>query len=84
MVGLGAGVGVALALAQLRSTFSTSSKLERAVGLPVLGAISQARTEKDRKLRTLRLKQFYAATAALFGIFVLLLAAEIIQVGMVA
>ena len=84
VLGLGAGVGVALALAQLRSTFSTSSKLERAIGLPVLGAISQARTEKDRKLRTLRLKQFYAATGALFGIFILLLVAEIIQVGMVA
>ena len=39
-IGLGAGVGGAFALGQLRSTFSTTAKLQRSLGLPVLGAIS--------------------------------------------
>ncbi len=84
IVGLGAGAGAAFALGQLRSTFATVSKLERATGLPVLGAISQTLTDSARELRSRRLKYFYGASAALGGLFVLLLVIEFIQVGMVA
>ncbi|MFM5908313.1 MAG: XrtA system polysaccharide chain length determinant [Novosphingobium sp.] len=84
LVGIGAGVGAAFAVGQLRSTFATTAKLERSLGLPVLGAISQTLNEAGRALRRKRMKQFYAGAAALVGVFVLLLMSEMIQVGMVA
>ncbi|MFM5932365.1 MAG: XrtA system polysaccharide chain length determinant [Novosphingobium sp.] len=84
IVGIGAGVGAAFAVGQLRSTFATTAKLERSLGLPVLGAISQTLNEAGRALRRKRMKQFYAGAAALIGVFVLLLVSEMIQVGMVA
>jgi polysaccharide chain length determinant protein (PEP-CTERM system associated) len=84
VVGLGAGAAAAFALGQLRSTFATTAKLERTMGLPVLGAISQTLTDSARALRKRRMKQFYMASAALGGIFVLLQVAEAIQVRMVS
>jgi hypothetical protein len=83
-MGLGAGVATAFALGQLRSTFATTAGLEKALGLPVLGAVSQTLTEVGREIRTKRMKYFYAASGALGGLFVLLLTAEFIQRGMVA
>jgi polysaccharide chain length determinant protein (PEP-CTERM system associated) len=84
VLGLGAGVATAFALGQLRSTFATTSGLEKAIGLPVLGAVSQTLTDAGRELRIKRMKYFYAASGALGGLFVLLLTAEFIQRGMVA
>jgi hypothetical protein len=84
ILGLGAGVGAAYALGQLRSTFSTTAKLEQAIGLPVLGSISETLNEADRGLRRRRGYQFVAGTAALGAIFVLLLIVEFVQVQMVA
>lgn len=84
IMGLGAGVGAAFAIGQLRSTFSTTAKLEQAIGLPVLGSISETLNEADRHLRRRRGRQFVAATAALGAIFVLLLIVEFVQVRMVA
>ncbi len=79
IVGLGAGCGAAFALSQLRSTFATMSGLERATGLPVLGAISQTFTEAGAELRKRKLKYFYGASAALGGLFVVLIAVEFLQ-----
>ena len=84
LAGIAAGVGAAFAIGQLRSTFATSAKLERALDLPVLGAISLTMTDTARKLRAKRMKYFYAGSAALGGLCVLLLAAEFLQRGMVA
>jgi len=84
IVGLGAGVGAAFGMGHLRSTFATAGKLEKVVGLPVLGAISQTVNEAGRELRRRRQRMFYAASAGLGMIFVLLLAVEFIQVRMVA
>jgi hypothetical protein len=84
LAGLGAGVAGAFAIGQLRSTFATTSRLEKALGLPVLGAISQTVTDSARALRKKRMKYFYAASTALFGLFVILLTIEFVQVGMVA
>lgn len=84
VVGLAGGCAVAFALGRVRSVFATTGGLERATGLPVLGAISHNLTEGARALRARRLKYFYAGTAALCGLFVVLLAAEFIQRGMVA
>ncbi len=84
IVGVGAGCGAAFAIGQLRSTFSTATKLESALGLPVLGSISQTLTDVGKALRRRRLRQFYAGSAALGAVYVLLVAAEMLQRRMVA
>ena len=71
-------------MGQLRSTFATTSRLERITGLPVLGSISLNLTEAGRKLRKRRLSMFFAGSAALAGIFILLLITEFVQRAMVA
>jgi uncharacterized protein involved in exopolysaccharide biosynthesis len=84
IVGICGGCAGAFALSRVRSVFSTTSGLERTMGLPVLGSISQNLTDAARALRRKRLKYFYGASAALGGLFVVLLVAEFIQRGMVA
>jgi polysaccharide chain length determinant protein (PEP-CTERM system associated) len=84
IVGLAGGCGAAFGMSRLRSTFATTSALERATGLPVLGAISHNLTDAGRRLRRQRMKLWYGGSAALGGLFVLLLAVEFIQRGMVA
>lgn len=84
LAGFGGGAGAAFGMAKLRSTFATTAGLERTTGLPVLGAISYNLTDSARRLRAKRLKLWFAGTAALGGLFVLLLAVEFIQRGMVA
>ena len=84
VIGIGAGCGGAFAIGQLRSTFATTAKLEGALGLPVLGSITHTLNEAGRALRRRRIKQFYAGSAALFAVFVLLLVAEMVQRRMVA
>ena len=84
MAGLAGGCAGAFVLSRVRSVFATTSGLEKATGLPVLGAISHNLTDAARALQAKRLKYFFAGTAALGGFFVVLLAAEFIQRGMVA
>lgn len=84
LAGLAAGVGAAFALGQLRSTFATTAKLERALDLPVLGSISQTMTDAARDLRTKRMRYFVAGSTALGGLCVVLLVVEFVQRGMVA
>lgn len=84
MLGIGAGVVAAIALGQLRSTFTTTARLERVLGLPVLGAVSQVVTDAGRTLRARRRIYFYAASGGLAGLFVLLLVVEFVQRSMVA
>lgn len=84
LAGLAAGAGVAFALGQLRSTFATTVKLEKAMDLPVLGAISQVVNEAGRELRRKRQRQFYGASAALGGLCFVLLVVEFVQRGTVA
>jgi hypothetical protein len=84
VLGIGAGCGAAFAIGQLRATFATTGRLERATGLPVLGAISANITDAGRVLRRRRLKYFFAGSGGLAGLCVLLLAVEFIQRGMVA
>ena len=84
IVGLGAGVGSAFAIGQLRSTFSTTAKLQQAIGLPVLGSITETLNEAGRELRRRRWHQFLGGSAALGVVFIVLLIVEFIQVRMVA
>lgn len=82
--GIGAGIGSAFALGHLQTSFATASKLERASGIPVIGAISQMLTSAQRAERKRKMRLFYAASAGLFGAFVLMLLLEFIQRGLVA
>lgn len=84
IVGIGAGVAGAYALGQLKSSFATPQKLERAFDLPVIGAISLTVSEAARAVEKRRLKQFAGACAGLGGIFVILLAIEFVSVGTMA
>lgn len=79
IVGLGAGVGAAFALGQIQTSFPTPDRLEKASGLPVIGSISQMLTGEEQVERKFRLKLFYSAAGSLFGVFVLLFVAELIQ-----
>ncbi len=82
--GIAAGAGFAYALSQLRSSYATPQKLERSMGLPVIGSISLTVSEAAKALRRRRFKQFAGASAALFGVLVILLAIEIVSVGTIA
>ena len=84
VVGIGGGVAAAFGLGQLRATFQTSARLEKALGLPVLGAVSLVRTDAVRAIEARRLKYFIGGSAALGGLFLLLLASEFVQRQMVA
>ncbi len=84
MAGIVGGCAGAFALGKVRSVFATTAGLERATGVPVLGAISQNVTDQVRLLRRRRLKYFFGAGAALCVLCVVLLAVEFIQRGMVA
>ncbi|ABC63463.1 XrtA system polysaccharide chain length determinant [Erythrobacter litoralis] len=84
IVGIGAGVGSAFALTQLKSTFATTAGLERAMGLPVLGSISTSLTPTQRVQEAKKTRMFFAGSAALGGVLVILMAIEFIQVGSVA
>jgi polysaccharide chain length determinant protein (PEP-CTERM system associated) len=83
IAGLGAGVGAAFGFGKLRSTFATTAGLERAMALPVLGAISETMTDARRAVARKRMKLFMGASGALAGMFVLLLGIEFVQRGMV-
>jgi polysaccharide chain length determinant protein (PEP-CTERM system associated) len=84
IVGIGAGVAGAYALGQLKSSFATPQKLERAFDLPVIGSISLTVSEAARAVEKRRLKQFAGACGGLGAMFVILLAIEFVSVGTMA
>jgi polysaccharide biosynthesis transport protein len=77
--GLGAGAATAFALGHLQTSYATAAKLERASGLPVIGSISQMLTSEQRVERKRKLKLFFGGSAALVGVFALLVAVEFVQ-----
>ena len=82
IVGVGAGVGAAFAMAQLKGSFPTATRLERAIGLPVIGSISLTVNDAQRAMERQRLKWFAGASGGLAGLCLLLVAVEFIQRGM--
>ncbi len=84
IVGLGAGAGVAFVMGQLKSSFTTAERLERALDMPVIGTISRSVTEAARAQEKRRMKQFFAGVGGLGAVCFLLLVVEIVQVGSVA
>ena len=78
------GIGVAFGLSQVRTSYSTAAKLERASGLPVIGSITEVVTPERHIDRRKKLVWLAGGTGALIGLYALLLAAEFIQRGLVA
>jgi uncharacterized protein involved in exopolysaccharide biosynthesis len=84
LVGIGGGIGAAFALSQVRTSYATAAKLERASGLPVIGSITEVVTPERHLDRRKKLVWLAGGSGALVALFVLLLIAEFVQRGMVA
>ena len=84
IAGIAGGIGAAFGIGQLRSTFATSGHLEKATGMPVIGAIGEVVTRLQADERARRLKLFVGAGAGLAAAYVLLLGVEMLQRGLAA
>lgn len=84
IAGLGGGVAAAFGLSQVRTSYATAAKLERASGLPVIGSITEVVTPERHVERKKRLAWLAGGAGALVGLYALLLIAEFVQRGMVA
>lgn len=82
IVGVGAGIGVAFALGQLKGTFPTAARLEKAIGLPVVGSISQTVNATQVAIDRQRMKWFAGASGGLAVVCLLLIVVEFVQRGM--
>ncbi|PZU69197.1 MAG: chain-length determining protein [Sphingobium sp.] len=81
ILGIGAGIGVAFAIGQLKGTFPTAARLERAVGIPVAGSITQVASTAQVALDKQRMKWFAGASGGLAALCLLLIVVEFIQRG---
>lgn len=84
ILGIGGGIAAAFAMAQLKVTFATAGRLEKATGLPVVGSISERVSRADAALRARKLKLFAGASAGLIVAFVGLLGVEMLMRGLAA
>ena len=84
LLGIAAGVGVAFGLSQLKSTFPTASRLEKASGMPVIGSIGETISAAQTELRRRRLRLFAGGAGALAAAWAILLGLEFVQRGMIA
>jgi polysaccharide chain length determinant protein (PEP-CTERM system associated) len=84
LAGIGGGIGAAFGLGQVRTSYATAAKLERASGLPVIGSITEVVTPDRHLDRRKKLVWLASGGGALVGLYALLLVAEFIQRGMVA
>lgn len=84
LAGIGGGVGAAFGLAQVRASYPTAARLERASGLPVIGSITEVVTAERHLERKKKLVWLASGGGALVGLYALLLVAEFVQRGMVA
>lgn len=80
--GLCGGLGAAFLFGRLQTTFSTSSRLERASGMPVIGSIGEVLTAAQVAMRRKRLTLFAGGAAALGMAWLGLLGVEMLQRGM--
>ena len=84
ILGLAGGIGAAFALSQLRTTFPTAGRLERASALPVIGAIGEVVTLAQKLDRRRKLTWFAGGAAALCVAYVALIGVEFLQRGLMA
>lgn len=81
---IAAGAGAAFLRAKLTTSYSTPAALAAASGLPVIGAVSFVRGDKQTAARARQLKWFAGTGGALVGAWLLLLAVEFVQRGLIA
>ncbi|MFT3966873.1 MAG: Wzz/FepE/Etk N-terminal domain-containing protein [Sphingobium sp.] len=81
---IGAGVGTAFLMGQLRSTYATAARLERATGLPVMGAITETPSKAAAARGRRKLRLFAGASGGLVAMCLLLVVIEFVQRGMAA
>jgi polysaccharide chain length determinant protein (PEP-CTERM system associated) len=84
VAGIAVGIGAAFALSQVRTTYPTVGRLERATGLPVIGGISEVETPARAEQNKRQIRWFYAGCGGLGALCFVLLAVEFIQRGMSA
>jgi polysaccharide chain length determinant protein (PEP-CTERM system associated) len=71
------GVAVAFVASQLWPVFSDANDLRSKTGLPLLGVVSVALSDSERRAERRNLIQFYGASAGLVGMFVVGLVAMV-------
>ena len=81
---IGGGIGAAFALGQLKTTFATAARLERATGMTVIGSIGEAVTAVQIAARRRNLMYFGGGAAALCAAYVALLGVEMVSRGLAA
>ena len=84
LAAIAGGAGSAYALGQLQGSYATPAGLAKASGLPVLGSIHEVVPHDQRGERQKKLKYFAGGTAALVGIYAVLMLVEFVQRSMVA
>lgn len=82
IVGLGAGVGTAFAMAQLKGGFPNAARLEKALGVSVIGSIGQTVSAAQVAAEKQRLKWFAGASGGLAALCLLLIVIEFVQRGL--
>jgi polysaccharide chain length determinant protein (PEP-CTERM system associated) len=82
IAGVLGGAGAAFAIGQLRTTYPTVARLEKAAGIPVIGSITETLTHAQTALRRQHLRWFMGGSGALAGACLLLIAVEFVQRGM--
>ncbi|MCE7797386.1 Wzz/FepE/Etk N-terminal domain-containing protein [Sphingobium sufflavum] len=81
---IGAGLGLAFVLGQLQTTYATAGRLERATGIPVMGAISETLGAAAIAKRRRMLGILAGAGGGLFVMCLALVVLEFVQRGMAA
>jgi polysaccharide chain length determinant protein (PEP-CTERM system associated) len=84
IVALGGGVAAAFVLGQLKTTFATAARLEKATGMPVLGSIGEMVTAAQIAARRRMLYYYGGGVGALGVAYVALLGVEMLQRGLAA
>jgi succinoglycan biosynthesis transport protein ExoP len=79
VAGIGAGIATAFAMTQVRATYPTAGRLEKAAGIPVIGSITETLTAAQAELRKQRLRWFAGGSGGLVGLCLLLVAVEFVQ-----
>ncbi|MBP2276529.1 MULTISPECIES: XrtA system polysaccharide chain length determinant [Sphingomonas] len=81
---LGGGVAAAFVLGQLKTTFATAARLEKATGMPVIGSIGEMVTAAQTAARRRMLLYYGGGVAGLGVAYVALLGVEMLQRGLAA
>ena len=84
LVALAGGAGVAFLRAKLQTSFSTPAALAAASGLPVLGAVSFVRGDRQKAREKQQLRWFAGTGGALVGTWLILLVVVFVERGLMA